>query len=176
MEQSSTSQDESRANLMRTYSEFMAHLNNQYRQARMILQSMLASELRKWGDAPGAAETIHQSLQIRRELALEVCASVPLVYRPPANSPNQSPAYSRCPNRSPSPMRTTETPRMGHGYFLLWPLFVAGADACIPKEMSLWVAACLQNMFRISGIKSARRLSQGILNLCADRDSSRSWT
>jgi hypothetical protein len=154
----------------------MAHLTNQYRQGRMILQSMLASELIRRDDTADTGEIIQRSLQLRRQFAIEICASVPPVYRPSGDCPLQETCSPQNRNQSMSPTRTPETPRIGHGYFLLWPLFVAGADQAVPKTMSLWVAACLQNMFRISGIKSARRLSQGILNLCADRDSSRCWS
>lgn len=64
------------------------------------------------------------------------------------------------------------SPPIGHGYFLLWPLFVAATDGIMPVAMSRWIMDCLQNIYEISGVIRAKALAGAISRILSLRQAS----
>ncbi|MCJ1291269.1 hypothetical protein MMC34_002812 [Xylographa carneopallida] len=99
------------------------------------------------------------------QMSSEICASVPQFTECPApffveSSELRSPAYSwLLPKQGQSGELDGHAPPIGaaSGYFLLWPLFIAGSLPESPDSLRLWIVN------RLKFIGSSMRISQAIL-------------
>lgn len=75
-----------------------------------------------------------------RQLVIEICATIPAIYRPSDSGSDG----------------TQDPPLLGNIYFLLWPLEIVGSMRDAPVELTDWIRLCFERMYEFTGILKAK--------------------
>lgn len=132
----------------------VANVWNKYRVARIIIHDLLAAVSSETTQATlhrfrtHTATTPTPSSEIQ-QLATDVCATIPMYYRPPHH-------HARWARES------QDQPLLGTTYWLLWVLQVVGSMKEAPAELTLWIQKCLERIFNCTGIMVAQRVAAGL--------------
>ena len=107
---------------------------NHYRQARIILHEMIQAMCLHQA-TPDSPQIMHQSISINKQLAEDICASVPYFF-------------------------TSGEAALGAVARLPWPLYLASDCAGVSPQTKDWIMQILDLIATSTGVQQARILSQ----------------
>ncbi|KAI9801426.1 MAG: hypothetical protein M1825_003406 [Sarcosagium campestre] len=118
-----------------------AHLWNQYRCVRILVNSALRFRLDKLKMSVPSCSSLFSAYQMQisrsrailAELAVDICASAPFQLR----------------------FADDDAPPAAAGLLMIWPLHVAASDTGAPRELKLWVAGRMEAIGHELGIGQA---------------------
>ncbi|KAL4874796.1 hypothetical protein BJY04DRAFT_224637 [Aspergillus karnatakaensis] len=138
---------------------WVGHTWNQYRCSRIIVSEIILACLRRLSSlsgTPPSKELRRQCTTLRkttRDLALDICASVPYHFGFPVDTPSTPSTTLTTTRKTNTSLPPTQT-NIG-GMLLLLPLAIAAATEQRGHPMRRWVTTCLNVIGRGMGIDQA---------------------
>lgn len=127
----------------------MAHVLDKVRAARIMTYdliqeaclspSSLPEDSLKLVVNPSSPKTSAMGI---RDLVTDICATIPMCYRPSCSLVMLNSGEDR--------------PPLGTTYWLFWPLEVVGMMRAAPLELTDWTRQCFERMYDVTGIMKAQ--------------------